>query len=188
MEARSPGPVGSPAGFGCTLTQVTPPVRELVDRSDRCRHRGTRPFYPPGHLKKGDHGVACVAHVVDIEAELVEVLFPLAGELPQTLRSVVLSVVRPLRHRVDDGVRCGERDHPVDSLFCEGLEGAAHDLHVLLRHRLLRPARRLRGPPLSVETVTPPARPSASPSTARDARKWSTTGVAASTSRGLSPG
>jgi hypothetical protein len=110
-------------------------VRE--HRADLHPHREGGTFGLSGELKQSNHRGASVMDFAKIEPEVVEVLPPLPGELPNAVVPVVFRIVGPLRDGVDDRVLGVERDHAFDSALGKAGERPADRLHVLLRHRLV---------------------------------------------------
>src|ERR1700726_2001699 len=97
---------------------------------------GTRVLYPSGHVNARDNSILRVAGLVDLKAEVIEVLGKSRFDLSHAVMSTVGGAVQPAISRVPDNIGREERERGADSFRTKGLEGVSHDLHVLLRHRL----------------------------------------------------
>ena len=86
------------------------------------------------------------------------VVVPLLGPDAESFQHPAVAVLlvrhaRQLRGLGDEDVLVAEPQHAVDVASGEGIEGVAHDLHVLLRHRLLRQPGGFEGLALLVELL-----------------------------------
>ena len=87
------------------------------DRADLHSHLDRGAFGLPDQLVKGDHGLSSVVKLLQIQAEVVEVIRPLPAEAAKSVMTVILRVVGPFWDRVDDGLVGEERDRPLNSLL-----------------------------------------------------------------------
>src|SRR5439155_1091558 len=94
----------------------------------------------PGHVNKRNNAILRVADVVDLIAEVIEVLGEGRFEPSHAVMSAVGGALQPSISRVPDDVGREEGEGSIDSFRAKGLEGVSYDPHVLLRHRLLREA------------------------------------------------
>ena len=89
----------------------------------------------PGHVNKRNNAILRVAEVVDLIAEVIEVLGERRLEPSHAVMSAVGGALQPSISRVPDEVGREEGERSIDSFRAKGLEGISHELHVLLRHR-----------------------------------------------------
>jgi hypothetical protein len=108
-----------------------------VHRSHRMADGHSRSLDPPRLLGEGNDLVADLAQFVHLDSELVEVLGPHFHQPANALVPGVLGSLTPLRERVPNGVRRDVLQPALDSPRVERLVRVTHDLHGLLRHRLL---------------------------------------------------
>ena len=122
------------------------PVAEVgVDGSQRLSNRHARAFNSSDGLSEHHDTVSAVPKLAYVELEVVEVVGPLGQQRPQPIRTSILGLPDPLGVGMVDGIRSKRGPRRVDSPGSERLVGLAHQLHVLLRHRLLREPRGFEG-------------------------------------------
>ena len=92
------------------------------------------------------HAIAEVSELGVVRADLLEALKQVVEVTSQACVTAIDPVLDHARHRRHPlALRVPELDHRIELFTLERFEGLAHDLHVLLRHRLLRQAHRFEG-------------------------------------------
>ncbi len=109
-----------------------------MDRTEVVVHGDLGPLDQSSHVEKGNHRIARITELANLETKVVEVIRPLPRELSEPAVTVVLGVVGPLGHGVDDNVGAVEGQNPFNAVLREAGERLSDYLDVLLRHRLRR--------------------------------------------------